>query len=143
MVSHRVVRLIMIVRVIVVTLVCVVMGMIGVLVRMMLRVRVAAHRLVQLFAAHAELRCGDSSACDAFDPHGVGRYRETAQGMPHLRQGHTGVDQRAQQHVPRRARKAVQIQRLHAINHQPSYQSIAEGRRSPIRPSRSSSGRPG
>ena len=67
----------------------------------------------RIFAAHAELRCGNAGARDAFDPHVVGRNRQAAQRAADVVERYAGIDQRTEQHVTRRPRKAVQIERLH------------------------------
>ena len=99
-----------IVRVIVSVLVRMGMRM-GMRVRMlaftMMRVSVRLH---EVFAPDAELRGPNAGACDAFGPHRIRGNRQAAERPADIRERHAGVDERAEHHVARCAREAIEVE---------------------------------
>jgi hypothetical protein len=73
-----------------------------------MRVRVRS-RPVRL-PMHGELRRRHSGAEDTFGVHVDLSEREAAQRSSQILEGQAGVDQRAQRHIPRNSREAIEVQ---------------------------------
>src|SRR5437879_2998925 len=68
-----------------------------------------------VLAADVELRRADACALHALGPDRFVIDRKTAERRADLLERHTRVDQRADDHVARRAREAVEVQNLHNL----------------------------
>jgi hypothetical protein len=73
-------------------------------------VRVGVIERLLVFAAHAELRAADARPQHAIRPDRIGGDGQAAQRAPHVVERHSGVDQRAKDHVSRGAGEAVEVQ---------------------------------
>jgi hypothetical protein len=68
----------------------------------------------RLFTAHVELCCGNARSDDALGPDGVAVDRKAAERTSKVLERKTGVEQRANDHVARCPREAVEIENRQA-----------------------------
>jgi hypothetical protein len=82
---------------------------VGVFVMMLVLVMVVAIPRAR-FAADVELGRTDTGTNDWLGPDGIRRNRQATEGATDVLDLHTGIDERAQNHVARRARKTVEVE---------------------------------